>query len=228
MMTVKNYIPEDYDRIKVVPDICALLTEDFEPKANVILMPRRLPGDFDALAQVMAVSFGLAEDEIFIKYKDREKLEAFGETLKDEELQRGLAMILADMEFFKTAGARTHMRLLRGYSDKSGTHDFHVDGLNQDFDRLMTCYNAPVTQFVRNDDVVSVDGHKAVIRDDAPVYEFRPGDIWKQRVRNKKPETMAERLKAMAENKVKRAFVHRAQKCSHPRLMTVGDMTVNA
>jgi hypothetical protein len=225
-MTEKNYIPEDYDRIKVVPDICSLLTEDFEPKANIILYPRRLQGDFDRLAFVMGAYFNLGKDEIFIKYKERDKIIEFGNKLEQEDLQNTLEIILTDMEFFHSAGARTNLRLLRNYSEQSGTHDFHVDGNNQDFDRLMVCYNNPVTQYVKNDDVISVEGHKAIVRKGAPIYAFRPGDVWRQRVRNKKPEGFFDMLKGAVENKAKRAFVHRAQKSDRPRLMLVGDMSV--
>lgn len=225
-MTVKNYIPQDYDRIKVVTDIATLLTEDFEPRANLVLYPRRLTADFDSLARVMAIYFELGREEIFIKYKDKEKLEEFYENLESEDLQKTLRLVLDDMEFFHSAGARTHLRLLRNYSEKSGTHDFHVDGLNQDFDRLMTCYNQPTTQYVRNNDVLSVEGHKAIVRPGAPVYQFHVGDIWKQRVRNKKPEGIFGMIKSVLENKAQRAFVHRAQRANHPRLMLVGDMSV--
>ncbi len=226
-MTGKNYIPDHYDRIKVVPDICSLLTEDFEPRANLVLYPRRIKGDFDSLARVMAAYFNLGKDEIFVKYKDIQKLIDFGEALENDGLRNAMEIVLNDMEFFHSSGARTHLRLLRGYSEASGTHGFHVDGMNQNFDRLMTCYNEPVTEYVRNDDVIAIEGHKAIVKEGAPVFQFRPGDIWKQRVRNKKAENIFGLLKGAIENKAKRAFVHRAQKSKHPRLMVVGDLSVD-
>jgi hypothetical protein len=226
-MTGKNYIPADYDRITVVGDLCSLLSEDFGTRGNVVLYPRRLAGDFDALARVMAAYFNLGKDEIFIKYKENEKLLAFRDVLENENLLRCLDIILADMEFIQSTGARTTLRLLRGYSEASGTHEFHVDGLNQNFDRMFTCYNDPVTEYVRNDDVLSVDGHKAVVRDDAVIYSFHAGDIWKQRVRNKKEQSLLGVLKGVMEDKAKRAFVHRAQRSKHPRLMLVGDLSVD-
>lgn len=225
-MTGKNYIPDDYDRIKIVPDVCSLLTEGFDSKANVIVYPRRVSGNFDILAQALAEHFKLGRDELFIKYKDKQRLLDAVDVLEDEDLRDSLKLLLSDMEFFHAAGARTHVRILKSYSEHSGTHDFHVDGLNQNFDRLMTCYNDPVTQYVRNEDVISVDGHKAVVRAGAPVYGFKPGDIWKQRVRNKKAEGLLGALKEKIEDKAKRAFVHRAQRSLHPRLMLVGDMSV--
>ena len=222
-MIQTNYIPVDYNGIKVVGDLCALLAEDFGSNANVILCPRRLNGDFDALAQKMAEHFDLQEEEIFIKFTDIQKLEDFRETLKADELLAALDVVLTDMEFFHHSGARPHIRVLKNYTEDKTTHDFHVDGIKQNFDRYMTCYNTPVTQFVRNCDVVGVDGHKAFTRDGAPVYEFRVGDVWKQRVRNKTVSGLGKFVKNVMQVDRRRAFVHRAQKSTKPRLMLVGD-----
>lgn len=226
-MTEHNYIPEGYERIKVVGDLCAFLEEDFAPTANVVLLQRRLKGDFDTLAEKMAIYFDLGEEEIFIKYSERDKIEAFQKTLNDSALVRCVDTILQDMEFFYSARVKIHMRLLTGYTQDVRTHDFHVDGLEQDFDRFMTCYNDPVTQFIRNDDVLDVSGHDVVYRDDAPIYQFRTGDIWKSRVRNK-PKSRADMVfERIMKVKEKRAFVHRAQRSSSPRLMVVGDRRLN-
>ncbi|MGH1403539.1 MAG: hypothetical protein ACRBDL_04795 [Alphaproteobacteria bacterium] len=219
-----NYIPEGYDRIKVVDDLCAFLNEDFAPRANVVLYPRRLGGDFDVLAQAMAEYFDLDEQEIFIKYSERELLLEFRETLDAQNLQAGVDIILSDMEFFYSAGARTHMRLLRQYTEHKDTYAFHVDGLEQDFDRYMTCYNDPVTQFVKNDDVLKILGHDAVCRSDAEVFQFHKGDIWKARVRNKPSNSVDDFIDKVIKKKERRAFVHRAQLSDNPRLMVVGDL----
>ena len=226
-MTVNNYIPEGYDRIKVVGDLWAFLATDFAPTANVVLYPRNLDGDFDALAEKMAVYFDLGKEEIFIKYSERKKIEVFRETLDDAALVQCVDTILQDMEFFYSARVKIHMRLLTGYTQDLRTHDFHVDGLEQDFDRFMTCYNDPVTQYIRNDDVIDVCGHDVVYRDDAPIYQFRTGDIWKSRVRNK-PKSRADMVfEKVMKIKEKRAFVHRAQRSKVPRLMMVGDMRLH-
>ncbi len=223
-MAPVNYIPEGYDRIKVVNDLCAFLNEDFAPRANVVLYPRRLECDFDHLAHVMAERFSLGEQEIFIKYSERESLLDFKKTLETESLRSGIDIILSDMEFFYSAGARTHMRLLKQYTEHKDTYDFHVDGLEQDFDRYMTCYNDPVTQFVRNDDVIKVCGHDALCRSDAEIFQFHKGDIWKARVRNKPTNSVDTFIDKVMRTKEKRAFVHRAQLSNNPRLMVVGDL----
>lgn len=223
-MTEKNYIPEAYDRIKVVDDIYSFLHEDFEPKANLVLYPRRIQGDFDALAQHMAHHFALEEEEIFIKYKDRSKIDDFRKTLGDQKLARCVGLILDDMEFFHHYGARPHFRILKTYKADATTHDFHVDGLLRNFDRIMTCYNEPVTQFIRNHDVLSVSGHKVKHKPDAPIFEFKVGDIWKSRVRNKPRGIFKDIIRRFSSEDRARAFVHRAQKSVHPRIMMVADM----
>lgn len=227
-MQEKNYIPAGYEGIKVVGDLCALLQTDFGPLANVILYPRRLRGDFDALSQRMAEHFELAEEEIFIKYADRHKLEDFGKTLEKGPLKAALDVVLTDMEFFYHSGARPHVRILKAYTEDLTTHDFHVDGVMQNFDRFMTCYNNPVTEYVRNGDVLKVTGHKAICRPDAPVFSFRPGDIWKQRVRNKTGGKLGKIIRAILGTDRRRAFVHRAARSDAPRLILVGDRRLNA
>ena len=94
----------------------------------------------------------------------------------------------------------------------------------QDFDRYMTCYNDPVTQYVRNDDVIRVEGHDAICRDDAEVFQFMKGDMWKARVRNKPMNLVDDFIDKLLRKKERRAFVHRAQLSDHPRLMVVGDL----
>lgn len=222
-MQEKNYIPAGYEGIKVVGDLCALLQTDFGPFANVILYPRRLRGDFDALADRMAAHFGLEQEEIFIKYADKRKLEEFRDDLDEGPVRAALEIVLTDMEFFHHSGARPHVRILKTYTEDATTHDFHVDGMMQNFDRFMTCYNNPVTEYVRNDDVLRVQGHKAICKEGAPVFAFRPGDIWKQRVRNKTGGIFAKLIRRVLQSDRRRAFVHRAAKSERPRLILVGD-----
>ena len=223
-MTQLDYIPEGYDLIKVVDDLFSFFTTDFEPKANVVLYPRVLKGDFDKLAVEMSKYFELEEGELFIKYSEREKIEAFKETLDDFELFECIDIILADMECLYSARVKTHMRLvMNSYKEHCDVHNFHVDGLNQDFDRYMTCYNDPVTQFIRNNDVIMVSGNDVEIKPEAPVYQFQTGDFWKARVRNKQRNSADNFLEKVLREKERRAFVHRALRSQNPRVMVVGD-----
>jgi hypothetical protein len=225
-MTEKNYIPEDYDRIKVVRDLYAFLHDDFSPRANVVLYPRRIAGDFDRLAELMAEHFKLDKNEIFIKYSDVHRIEDFKKTLKEEHLIDCVDCILNDMEFFHHSGARPHFRILKTYHTDQTTHDFHVDGLLRDFDRIMTCYNNPVTQYIKNTDVLSVFGHKVKYKPDAKIYEFQVGDIWKSRVRNKPRGFLRDFLRKFSSEDRLRAFVHRAQRSEKPRIMMVADYKI--
>ena len=151
------------------------------------------------------------------------RLEEFQDTLEEGPLKAALEVILTDMEFFHHSGARPHVRILKTYTEDETTHDFHVDGVMQNFDRFMTCYNNPVTQFVRNSDVLRVRGHKAYCREDAQIFGFRPGDIWKQRVRNKTAGIFSKWIKFLLQTDRRRAFVHRAARSQRPRLILVGD-----
>ena len=223
-MTEKNYIPEGYKGIKVVGDVFALLSEDFDPVANVILCPRQISGDFDEIARRMAAYFELQEKEIFIKYAERGRIEDFQDSLEEDNLRKCVDIILSDMEFLYHAGARPHMRILKDYAADQPTHKFHVDGLLRDFDRYMTCYNAPVTEFIRNSDVLGVNGHQVLFHPQAKVYGFKVGDIWKSRVRNKRSNPFLTVWRNITQEARKRAFVHRAPRSEHPRVMVVGDL----
>lgn len=225
-MIKHNYIPEGYDRIKVVNDLFSFFTENFEPKANVILYPRDLNYDFDALALKMAEYFELEDEEVFIKYSESEKLKVFGETISDEKLLSALKTILNDMECLYSAKIKTHFRLLKNYKIHKDTYKFHVDGLQQDFDRYMVCYNNPVTEFVKNDDVIKVMGHDAICKKDAQIYQFKAGDLWRSRVRNKPKNKADEFFDSILREKEKRAFVHRSQYSEKPRLLVVGDKSI--
>lgn len=225
-MTQKNYIPEGYDRIKVVADLCSFLTTGFDPVANVVMYPRRLCGDFDALAEKMAEYFRLEQDEIFIKYSELHRILTFQKTLDEESMRDCVDVILQDMEFLHHAGARPHFRILKNYRADETTHEFHVDGLLQDFDRYMTCYTEPVTQFILNTDVLAVNGHKVIYRKGAKIFEFRAGDFWKSRVRNKRSNPILVFWRYITGEARKRAFVHRAQKSEKPRLMVVADYRI--
>lgn len=225
-MTESNYIPEGYDRLKVVDDLYMFLHDDFSPRANVVLYPRRIQGDFDTLADLMAQHFKLDQDEIFIKYSEVDKLDEFKSTLEDNSLINCIDLILNDMEFFYHSGARPHFRILKTYRADKTTHDFHVDGLMRDFDRIMTCYNDPVTQFIKNSDVLWVGGHKVHYKPNAKIYEFKVGDIWKSRVRNKPRGFLRDLLRKFSGEDRLRGFVHRAQKSDRPRIMTVADYKI--
>lgn len=221
-MEQHNYIPESYDRIKVVNDPYAFLATDFAPRANVVLYPRTIEGDFDALAKKMAAHFNLGDEQIFIKYSEAERIRDFQKTCNETDA-RLVDIILNDMEFLYSSRVKTHMRLLTHYTEDPRTHHFHVDGECQDFDRYMTCYNNPVTQFVRNEDVMLVKGHDAHVRPRAPIYQFNPGDLWKARVRNKPRGRIRSAIDQALRIKENRAFVHRAMVSATPRVMVVGD-----
>jgi len=227
-MTQLDYIPEGYELIKVVDDLFSFFKTDFEPKANVVLYPRLLSGDFDFIATEMARFFDLKEGELFIKYSDREKILKFQETLVNDELIKAVDIILADMECLYSARVKTHMRLVvNEYKKHYDVHEFHVDGLNQDFDRFMTCYNDPVTQFIRNDDVIMVEGNNVEVKPEAPIYQFAIGDIWKARVRNKPRNSADDFLGKVLRDKERRSFVHRALTSDIPRIMVVGDKKIS-
>ncbi len=227
-MTQLDYIPEGYEQIKVVDNLFSFFKTDFEPKANIVLYPRRLTGNFDRLAVEMANFFDLKEGKLFIKYSECSKIQYFQKQVKDKDIYKAVDIILSDMECLYFARVKTHMRLVvNEYKKHHDVHEFHVDGLNQDFDRFIVCYNDPVTQFVRNDDVIMVSGNNVKVKDNAPTYQFASGDMWKARVRNKQRNSADDFLGKILRDKERRAFVHRALRSNLPRILVVGDKRLN-
>lgn len=226
-----DYLPENYDRIKLVDSPKALLSEKFGWRANVVICPRTLSGNFDELANRMEKFFQTGGMQKKFKPDDIPVLKHFRRTLEDPQLQEALDNIMADMAFMEKSGAKTHLRLLKGYSAISGTHNFHIDGYvgskGQDIDRYISCYNTPVTEFVRNDDVIRISGDQAECKPDTKVYSFHPGDMWKQRVRNGGDNILVDIFRSITDDKRSRGFVHRAASCDHARLMLVADHVLN-
>lgn len=214
------YIPADNHRIRVVDGLGAVFAaaaaEMPAPTHNVIIAPRRLLGDFNALAQALALRYAPGPTYEYLSLSQRQVDQA----LPDESASlRGARLrIAADMQAIEQAhddifadDVRLSMKLrvINAYR-AGGVGGFHMDGC----DRICCAYNAPATEGLRNEDA-RVDGHSNyfVARADARPFSFRPGDFWFQR--------------GGKDWRTQDYFIHRGPSSdgNAPRLLLVADLT---
>lgn len=203
-----DYIPADYNRIKIVGSLTELFNTPFGD-ANCILFPRTLTGDFNALSREIAKT-GLSK---FLK-----RANAMPPELAAEEAQ-----VKNDMQALKGAfnrlvfGSKVQLRLEKKYKldREHSVLNFHIDGTSKPkMGRILCNYTAPVTEWIRNEDAVEgkVRGYFEA-REGAPVYSFGVGDIWRQSCRSRAMD----------------GFIHRApesvkdiKRSDPPRLILIG------
>lgn len=175
-----DYIPDDYAGIKVVGSLDELFNTPFG-EANAVLWPRTLRGDFNNVARLL--------------YKKREKNDYFRDLeniARDnpDGLGQAAMAVLQDIQtvdgILKGQSRPLDIRVQynSGWAGDKGVENFHVDTCTrQETGRILCCYTAPVTQWIKNEDAQPVPGtlhgnlYKA--RPGTPVYSFRPGDMFR-------------------------------------------------
>lgn len=171
----------DYpDNVRIVKTNGALFRGEFTRNKNVILQPRQLLGDFNAVAE-----------KVLSKYK-KESMLLFGfqapfgfdhffhfaRALRTEECQLALEQIRADVEMIQGYGFKPQLRVHRR---ANGTQP-HLDGGTE---RLLTVYTGDTTLGWRNEDVVlrrNEKGHyggKVQVKEGAQAFTMALGDIWR-------------------------------------------------
>lgn len=190
----------DYQCATVVDSLTALSRTPFSDKSAVIV-PRRLDGNFNGLAQKMSrdvvsgvlqgklqenwqKSVGLAPSWLGIEAVRRyaAETEMFGQELDT---------ILSDMEYLESLG-RTPLLKVYTYDYDDDTVDRpHVDPYTPNYetgerfpDRYISVYNSKVTRHARFEDVEplpSLDFIKTFrLKPGAQVGTFHNGDMWRQ------------------------------------------------
>jgi len=181
-MSEKDY--SQNPRIKVVGSLTEVFNTPYDPY-NCVIFPRKLTADFNALAK------GLGE-QLHVNPKVRahhdlsyHELAVRAQSL-DEPAKAAADIVLADMREIEQKGLHATLRVVSpaGYKFRVA-HAFHADKpKNTEHGRLLCCYTDPVTQSVRNEDATPINVEKYSVKPEAQITTFRPGDIWKQAVRN--------------------------------------------
>ncbi|MCB9996528.1 MAG: hypothetical protein H6869_08850 [Rhodospirillales bacterium] len=189
-----DYIPADYKRIKIVSSLSELFNAKFGGPDNVncILFPRTLQGDFNALARqlakcsspVRALVTPPAEDDPLRAEKEFVRADIL--RIYNEMMIRGLPLALNLKIESSSAWERENLPCA-----------FHSDSSEDaGFGRVLCSYTALVTEWLRNEDAIACEEKPGCYakKEDARVYTFQPGDIWRQQTRSfglpAFPETM--------------------------------------
>lgn len=221
-MEALDYIPKDYNRILVVGSLADFFNTQFTPAVNCILHPRRLSGDFNALAQAIARDAWKMDSRESYDFT-LPHFEAATKKLRRANDGAGAAakIVLADM---KTMMKRHHRKdiSLRFIKEKAyaaastDVKNFHADNVDYPLGRILCAYNDPVTEFIRNEDAVKLERGEYSAREGAPVYGFASGDLWRQTGRQSQYDP--ESYKGLE------PFIHRAPRWragNAPRLLLV-------
>lgn len=185
-MNRPDYIPADYDRIEVVESLSDLFDTPLRPPVNVILYPRSVSGDFNALAFALLEKKRLGVTTGFCRELYEKDFEKLRRSLKDEKALQAASVVLNDLkETRKSFGTdlSISVRLVQpqGYNKSEMVYSFHGDATGKQ-GRIICCYNEPVTEGARNEDVVEAVDKKEQyeLRLEASPFRFRVGDVWKQ------------------------------------------------
>lgn len=178
-MNKPDDIPADYNSIKIVDSFEALVREPFD-EANAVVLPRKLSGDFNAVAQWMDNKrLGMNTVNALYNSGDLARIcpDAVAHLRADIEKMKGIFGNNA------VAYCALSLRVSQTMAPK-----FHADSsLSPDLGRFICCYNTPTTEWIRNDDVIDVGNGQYAAREGAPIYSIGVGDIWRMasRVRRK-------------------------------------------
>jgi hypothetical protein len=187
---IPDYVPGDYNRIKVVGSMSQFFNERFGPQ-NVILYPRAVVGDFRALARWIDHEFQIEKKKAQWIFNSQTLNRLYDRMLGAEQF--ALRQILNDMDVVsrlqcsaKDSSSAVVLVVMSsaGYADSDFTtatmhHDTHRPGARMG--RTLCCYTGPVTEWVRNEDAKLrfCGDFMYDLKQDAAIQTFRLGDIWR-------------------------------------------------
>lgn len=200
------------NRVQVVGSLKDLFNARFDP-AHAIMYPRKLTQDFNALAHKLAEITQMHDFDSHHRFmavdSDGEfpNLKEIAKDLDGPEAQ-ALAVIIADMDRIFCHTGRPHpdtlflpeLRLIGPGGYRTDPVElFHTDAGSADdvlFGRMCCCYNAPTTEYIRNEDSVKADaqllsqakspvpeGYESFfydVRPGAEILSVEPGTLWRQ------------------------------------------------
>jgi hypothetical protein len=181
---------------------------------NCVLHPRKLSGDFNALARRLSAPLDL-EKKAFAELSTASFASSVaGLTGAEKDAANA---ILSDMKRMKAEGMNPVLRVVGAgdYRDESRydrVHDFHVDGDTKEGGyKVLCCYTSPVTEGLRVEDAELRDDGFYAMKPGAEAFRFKPGDIWRQAVIGTGNDIFP--------------FIHRAPPADQktPRLMLIAD-----
>lgn len=143
--------PADYDRIGIVDSFEALVTTPFGPRVNALCWPRRLAGDYGAVATLFQDESDILSLDADSLLDLRGGLGAGGRAAVDQMLQdlalmqdHGLAPSLECVPHYRRDDA--------GRALATDVYSFHADRAPVAADTYLCSYNEAATQGLRNEE----------------------------------------------------------------------------
>lgn len=198
-----------------VQDRSALIEANFN-SASVILLPRTLSGDFNALARDLE-DFKAAGMGPRVQPGERllKSIEIFAGEPQGQHHVAARA-VMDDVQFFARQNLRVALRLERSFSAASEPDPFHQDRLDAVLGRILCNYNTPATEWILPEDAVYQRRQGLfTARQGADIHRFPSGALW--RFAGTRNEAGAA------------ALIHRAPRTERgapPRLLLVADRNV--
>ena len=211
-----DYIPEDYKRIKIVSSLSELFNAEFggPDDVNCILLPRALQGNFNALAHLLGQVDSPSKsalDMILSVQWTHAALKVEREFVRSD--------IIRAADAIRSRGFAPNLQLRvnssRKWERQFTPYAFHTDTCkNADFGRLICHYSPLVTEWIRNEDAIPVKEFPGQYRkkENALVFSFLPGDIWRQKSRGHGLPAFEE-----TQDKDSRLFIHRTPEAVQDR-----------
>lgn len=168
------------DNVRVVKTNGALFRGEFTRNKNVILQPRQLLGDFNAVAEKV---LSKRKKEKFLCFGFQSRLSFdhffhFARVLRTEDCQMALDQIRADIEMIQSYGFKPQLRVHRSPRGDQA----HVDGGRE---RLLTVYTGATTLGWHPDHATvypkKEGGFLGIVdlKDGAVDFKMNRGDIWR-------------------------------------------------
>lgn len=180
-------IPRKNSRVKVVASLSDMFNRAFggAEEVNCIVHPRKLSGDFNALARRLSAPLKLEKKPFVELSTDAFALHA--RSLRGAEKKAAKA-ILADMKRMDEQNLNPVLRVIGegDYREQSAfdrVHDFHADGVTKVGGyKVLCCYTSPVTEGLRLEDAEFQEDGYYKMKPGAKPFSFRPGSIWRHAV----------------------------------------------
>ncbi len=168
------------NRTQTVDTLSSVFHDAFSDGVNVLVKKRKLAGNFNALARLIAREH---PDQTVI-YLDMVKVShLFSKNRHRMSRNTKVAAnrVLSDMKAANAAGYHTTLRLVagtNGYGEEE-VYKYHADSSDNDAGTILSCYAGPVTEGIRNEEGEKLGYGIFKAKKGAKPRRFGLGDIWR-------------------------------------------------
>ena len=180
-----SYLPNGYDGLKIVKSMHGIITAEFNKhmEYDVLVLPRRLKGDYNGVAQKLSDYIELSQQE-----SDEFTLETFTDILPHLGLTQNqqLAATQIKMDLLQTEDHAPYL-FIEGtqYGREEGFSDWHYDDANDEIGmmtRILCSYNRPSTEFLKLCDAIPEGNHHYRQKPNTQHWSAQTQDVTRHRL----------------------------------------------